>query len=224
MAIDDTIRRSLLAAAGELQGTICSVPEWAIPGGVGDPDLQRAMCVAIQGQLGAVAAVDGPLPPATKECWAGWLGKADVLVKPPSGGPVYLETKLCVVDRLYEAVWDVLKVALLTALVENSVGYVVYAAPSEGWSEREDHPLGLFQDSAMTVSELLRDTYAEAWAWCLEATKTTRPLQLPNDISTFALGSARIQAPGSDWELRAVRVEGETKLGWVSFDAEGWPG
>jgi len=222
-AIDDTIKHSLPAVAGELQGTISSIPSWALPGGLADPDLQRAVCNGIVGQLGAVAAIEGPLPPAIKDCWAGWLGKADVLVKPQQGGEVYLETKLCLIDKLYEAVWDVLKVALVTALAEHSAGYVIYVAPKDGWAPREDRPVGLFQDTDMGIAELLREEYAEAWGWCLEGTKTTRPLQLPAEIRTHHIATLRIQAPGPDWELRCIRVEGDARAGWVPFDSEGWP-
>jgi len=222
-AIDDTIRRSLLSVAGELQSTMASIPAWAAPGGVGESDLQRAMCNAIQSNMGAVAAIEGPLPAGVKDCWAGWLGRVDVLAKPEESGEVYIETKLCLIDKLYEAVWDVLKVALVTALVQDASGYVLYAAPQEGWTPREDRPVEIFGDTALTVSELLRERFPDAWAWCLDGTKTTRPISLPAEIRTERIGSARIQSPRADWEIRCIRVEGDSRGGWVSFDSEGWP-
>jgi len=56
----------------------------------------------------AVAAIEARSA-AIKDCWAGWLGKADVLVNRSRAASLSGD-KLCLIDKLYEAVWDVLKV------------------------------------------------------------------------------------------------------------------
>ena len=140
--LDETLTRALFAVAGELQITMASVPARASETGqigVRESELQRALCRALQAQLGSVASIEGPLPPTVKEHWSGRLGRADVVARLDSTD-VYFETKLCADDKLYEAVWDLLKLALLTALSEPTVGYLVYAAPEAGWKSKDRSP------------------------------------------------------------------------------------
>jgi|GEM_PF-3680539 len=222
-AMDLTIQRALLGGAGELQATMASIPAWAGAAGVRESDLQRALCNALRAQLGSVVAVEGPLPPGVKECWAGWLGRVDVLARPSGSSEVYLETKLCVIDVLYEAIWDALKLALVTTLLEGASGYLIYGAPEEGWTAREDRPIELFEDGSVGVSELLRDRHPNAWSWCLSGTKTTRPISLPAALRTEQVASVRVHTPSSEWELRCVRVQGDAQGGWIKFDGDGWP-
>jgi hypothetical protein len=154
--LDETLTRALFAVAGELQITMASVPARAAgTGQIGarESDLQRALCRALQAQLGSVASVEGPLPPAVKEHWSGRLGRADVVASLDSTN-VYFETKLCADDKLYEAVWDLLKLALLTTLPEPAVGYLVYAAPEAGWKSKSDRPTAIFEDGRTGVVEL----------------------------------------------------------------------
>jgi hypothetical protein len=222
-AMDETVKRALLGVAGELQSTMASMPEWAGGAGVRESDLQRAVCNSLQAQLGAVACVEGPLPAGVKECWAGWLGRVDVLARPDDSTDAYIETKLCVTDLLYEAVWDALKLALVTALAESASGYLIYAAPEAGWTPREDRPVEIFEEGTVGVFELLRDRHPNAWSWCLSGTKTTRPLSLPAELAVVKIGSAIIHAQDADWELRCIRVQGDAREGWIAFDGEGWP-
>ncbi len=223
--LDETLARALFAVAGELQITMPSVPARAPTAGqigVRESDLQRALCRALQAQLGSVASIEGPLPPAVKEHWSGRLGRADVVASLDSTS-VYLETKLCADDKLYEAVWDLLKLALLTALSEPAVGYLVYAAPEAGWKSKTDRPTALFEDGATGVVELLGDYCTNPWRWCLDGTKTARPTSLPARVATVRVGSAAIGTPGGAWEVRCVRVQGDAGDGWVRFGGDGWP-
>ena len=135
--MDSLLRRAIAAVAGELQVTMASVPGWAAAEGalgVRGADVQRALCSALQEQLGSVALVEGPLPGAAKDCWAGWLGRVDVLTRREDGSEAYFETQLCGVEKLHESLWDALKLALYTALSDTQEGYhSVYAAPESGW-------------------------------------------------------------------------------------------
>jgi hypothetical protein len=138
-ALDDTIRSALFAVAGDLQIAMASVPAWTSAAGevgVRESDLQRAVCRALQAQLGSVVSVEGPLPTGVKDHWSGRLGRIDVVARPAGSTDIYFETKLCGVDKLYEVIWDLLKLALLTALPEAAAGYLVYAAPEAGWTRR----------------------------------------------------------------------------------------
>lgn len=223
--LDETLTRALFAVAGELQITMASVPLRAPePGqiGVRESDLQRALCRALQAQLGSVASIEGPLPPGVKERWSGRLGRADVVASLDSAN-VYFETKLCADDKLYEAVWDLLKLALLTALPGPAIGYLVYAAPEAGWTSKPDRPTALFEDGATGVFELLGESCTNPWRWCLDGTKTARPTSLPAHLVTERVGSVIIGTPDGAWELRCVRVQGDASEGWVDFDEDGWP-
>jgi hypothetical protein len=223
--LDETLTRALFAVAGELQITMASVPARASATGqvgVRESDLQRALCRAIQAQLGSVASIEGPLPPAVKEHWSGRLGRADVVARLDST-EVYIETKLCWDDKLYEAIWDLLKLALLTALSEPAVGYLVYAAPEAGWKSKTDRPTAIFENGGTGVAELLRSRCTNPWKWCLDGTKTARPTSLPARVATKRVGNVAIGTPGGAWEVRCVRVQGDASDGWVQFGGDGWP-
>ena len=224
--MDATVRRALAAIAGELQTTMASVPGWAAAegaAGVRASDLQRAVCDALQAQLGSVACVDGPLPAGAKECWAGWLGRTDVLARIGEDSESYFETQLCGVDKLHESLWDALKLALFTALDEHRSGYLLYAAPETGWAREAHHPEAVFAGGTHWLAELLHDRYRELWGWCLSGTRTTRPISLPCELRSWPIASATIRAPATDWELRCVRVEGDAAAGWLRFNGDGWP-
>jgi hypothetical protein len=224
--MDATIRRALPAVAGELQITMASVPGWAAAegaSGVRASDLQRALCNGLQAQLGTVACIEGPLPDGVKDCWGGWLGRVDVLAKTGDGEEVYFETQLCGVEKLYEALWDALKLALFTALHEPVSGYLLYAAPETAWAREGQHPAVIFEDETTSVAELLHARYPDLWTACLRGTRSTRPVSLPFEIQTERVAQATIRAPAVDWELRCVRVQGEPSYGWTTFDSDGWP-
>lgn len=224
--MDATVRRALAGTAGELQATMASLPGWAAAegaNGVRASDLQRALCNALNSQLGALACVDGALPVGVRECWAGWLGRADVLARVPESGESYFETQLCGADKLHEALWDALKLALFTALEPGRRGYLLYAAPESAWLRAGHHPEALFEHSSLALGELLRERYGELWEWCLRGTRTTRPIALPAELHSAPIASVAISAPSVEWQLRCVRIEGEAGEGWVRFDDAGWP-
>lgn len=224
--MDATVRRALAAVAGELQVTMASLPGWAVAegtAGVRASDLQRALCSALQAQLGAVACVDGPLPDGVKEHWPGWLGRADVLAREPDGGETYFETQLCGAEKLHEALWDALKLGLITALEPHRRGYLLYAAPETAWERGTQHPQAIFEDSTMSLTELLRERYGEMWAWCLRGTRTTRPAALPTELRSTSIAHADVRSPSADWVVRCVRIEGDSSSGWTTFDESGLP-
>lgn len=226
LEMDAAVRRALPAVAGELQATIASLPGWAAAegaSGVRGSDLQRALCNALQSQLGSVACVDGPLPEGVKECWAGWLGRADVLARPREGAEAYFETQLCGPEKLHESLWDALKLALFTALDPGRIAYLIYAAPETAWAREAHHPRAIFEHGSHPVAELLRDRYEELWSWCLRGTRTTRPHALPAELRSEPIASSLIRAPSVDWELRCVRISGDDVRGWLEFDEAGWP-
>jgi hypothetical protein len=224
-AMDTTIRRALGAVAGELQSTMASLPGWAAAEGAAGArpaDLQRALCNALGAQLGAVASVEGPLPEGVKQHWAGWLGRADVLARTDAGEESYFETQLCGVEKLHEALWDALKLALFSALDASRCAYLMYAAPESAWARAGHHPEAIFAGGSLGVYELLRERDPELWEWCLRGTKTTRPQLLPAALQSTPIASASIRAPTLDWELRCVRIDAEGGE-WVGFDEDGWP-
>ncbi len=224
--IDATVRRALPAVGGELQLTMASLPGWAAAEGATGlraSDLQRALCNALQAQLGAVACVEGPLPEGVKDCWAGWLGRVDVLARHDDGHESYFETQLCGLDKLHESLWDALKLALFTALEPRRRGYLLYAAPESAWTREAHHPQAIFNGGRLSVDDLLNERDGELWEWCLRGTRTTRPLTLPSALRSTPIASICMRAPSLEWQLQCVRIEGDPAGGWIDFDDDGWP-
>jgi hypothetical protein len=127
------------------------------------------------------------------------------------------------VDKLHESLWDALKLALFTALDQPRAGYLLYAAPETAWAREGHCPDAIFAGGSVTVSELLHERHPELWGWCLTGTRTTRPVSLPASVRSEPIASATVRSPRGDWELRCVRVQGETGAGWIEFDRDGWP-
>ena len=224
--MDATVRRALPAVAGELQVTMASLPGWAAAEGatgVRASDLQRALCNALQAQRGAVACVEGPLPEGVKDCWAGWLGRVDVLARDDDAHESYFETQLCGLDKLHESLWDTLKLALFTALEPRRSGYLLYAAPESAWTREAHHPQAIFKGGHLSVDGLLHERDGELWEWCLRGTRTTRPLTLPHALRSTPIASICMRAPSLECQLQCVRIEGDPAGGWVDFDDAGWP-
>lgn len=223
--MDAIVRRALDGAAGELQAIAASLPGWAAAegaSGIRASDLQRALCNALQAQIGALASVDGPLPEGVKEQWPGWLGRADVLVR-DAGEESYFETQLCGVEKLHESLWDALKLALFTALAPGRRGYLLYAAPDSAWTREGQHAEELFEAGEIDVEELVGERRPELWESCLRGTRTTRPLALPAKLHANPIAGSELHAPSVEWRLRCVRIEGDPSVGWIRFDEHGWP-
>src|SRR5262249_7998027 len=153
------------------------------------------------------------------------LGRSstDVVVQeePSSAPDLVFELKWCQRRnaKIYEAIWDLFKVALLVEQY-GAVGYLVTAAPTDMWEAALC--ADLLGPGTWSATDLLTRTFPNGrpiWDWLLEGGNDRYPDEVPTQISTFAAGNALVRFGDLIWELRAARVEpSSTRL----LLADGW--
>ncbi len=156
--------------------------------------------------------------------WAS-VGNVDLVVrsKPGSDRLAWVaELKWCRPgdDILYEAVWDLLKMALVTTREERPSAYLITGAEKGLW--RVSPFADLFDEGEHDPAELcfreLNDrANTLAWDDLLRGGYDRYPDAVPARLHTSECG----RAPVGDWELRAVEVSVSDGR-WISMDG-GWP-
>jgi len=153
--------------------------------------------------------------------WSGRVFGPDVVIA-RAGQAGYLgfaECKWCREDKIYETLWDLLKLAVALARTHAEHAYLIVGAPAEPWG-RGGLCAELIADGAWTARELF-EHYRRAWQWLLKATRAC-PDRVPAAIETALLAAVPMHlADAPDWELRAVRI-GVPGDEWVAL-ADGWP-
>jgi hypothetical protein len=152
------------------------------------------------------------------------VGNVDVIVHPAAADDsmIALELKWCYIDKLYEAIWDLFKMALLATTGART--YLVTGATPEMWASSVGKQL--FSDGIHAPAELceVRLRWGQslrAWDDLLWGGYDKCPTRVPSEIHTTRVARETVSGSDADWELRAVRVEahGETM---TSFGG-GWP-
>jgi hypothetical protein len=153
------------------------------------------------------------------------VGHADLLVREATGTERLrwvAELKWCGPghDILYEGIWDMFKVALVTRREENPKAYLISGAEQSLW--RTSEFADLFDDATHDPVELCARRLPDrkrtlAWDDLLRGGYDSYPDQLPARIDTVAVGRAVV----GEWELRAVQVR-VTGGDWITMDG-GWP-
>jgi hypothetical protein len=215
---DEALARSLLGAAGELQAAIAEIGATAVT----ESDMRSAMRRALQMQLGP------RIDPEAKCALPYWprVGAADLAVRPddPDERRRVLELKWCRTDKLYESLWDVLKVASARQLPEVGGAYVVVAAPESRWGASPVAAELFDRDHSVAVADVLTRLKRE-WTWLLAGVTSARPVRLPEIIAVTPIADAPIHvAEGEDWSIRAIRVAAsdttiDLVAGWRPADA-----
>jgi hypothetical protein len=171
-------------------------------------------------QLGPVVLPEGAKR-FTLADWTGRLFGPDVVVA-YADRPGYLgfaECKWCREDKIFETLWDMLKLAGALRRTHAEHAYLIVGAPAEPWG-RGGLGADLIADGSWQTRELL-ERYERAWRWLLQATKA-RPTQLPATVETALVARVPIHvADAADWELRAVGVSAPGEA-WVPCE-DGWP-
>jgi hypothetical protein len=129
--MDDSFRRALFGAAGELQVAAHEVGVMR----VAEADLRAAVRRSLQLLLGARVDPEARLKLVH---WPGRLGAADIGVRESPRSSRYTalaECKWCREDKLYEALWDLLKLALASRELELESAYLIVAAPRSMWEK-----------------------------------------------------------------------------------------
>lgn len=81
----------------------------------------------------------------------------------------FAECKWCREDKIYETLWDLLKLAVALARTHAEHAYLIVGAPAEPWG-RGGLCAELIADGAWTARELF-EHYRRAWQWLLKATR-----------------------------------------------------
>jgi hypothetical protein len=214
--MDDSFRKALFGAAGELQVAAHEVGVMR----VAEADLRAAVRRSLQLLLGARVDPEARLKLVH---WPGRLGAADIGVRESPKSSRYTalaECKWCREDKLYEALWDLLKLALASRELELESAYLIVAAPRSIW-EKPARCADLFDGIRDGTGALVR-RHAREWAYLLQGNKTARPRRVPDIVASRPLGEVAIQtADADDWLLRGATVEPASD-GWLKFE-DGWP-
>lgn len=153
------------------------------------------------------------------------VGQVDLLVRKAAGSErlcLTVELKWCKSghDILYEGIWDMFKMALVTGREEHPRAYLISGAEQSLW--RTSDFAGLFDDATHDPVELCARRLPDrkktlAWDDLLRGGYDSYPDQLPARIDTVVIGRAVV----GDWELRAVQVN---VIGgdWITMEG-GWP-
>jgi hypothetical protein len=180
----------------------------------------------------AVAAIGSVFPARAEKdrkvvipYWEG-VGRVDLIVRQASGSEelaAVVELKWCGPghDILFEAIWDLFKMALGTQRDDAPHGYLITGAEKTLW---EVSPFAnLFENAEHDPAELCRHRLADAkqtlvWDETLRGGYDRSPEQVPARITTRVCGRSVV---GEDWELRAVEVLVSSEK-WIPMDG-GWP-
>jgi hypothetical protein len=149
------------------------------------------------------------------------VGNVDVVMRPAAHHEplVAIELKWCHVDKLYEAIWDLFKMALLSTTGAST--YLVTGAPLGVWEVGIGRVL--FEDAVHSPIDLcnVRLPWGQklrAWDDLLWGGHDKCPDAVPTEISTTVVA----REPGiMGWELRAIRVS-TVGNGMTAFN-DGWP-
>lgn len=159
------------------------------------------------------------------------LGRSPVDVVIPEGeDPRHprhvLELKWCQWrhDKVYEAIWDLFKIALLTRLGSVKSGHLVTGAPVELWEAAFCGDIfdgGHFETEKL-CNRILPWSRTEMVAWddLLWGGSDRFPDRVPAVIETRPLPPRRLTDGELTWEIRAVSVKAD--LNDVPF-VDGWP-
>jgi hypothetical protein len=163
----------------------------------------------------------------------GWpsLGRSgvDLAVEgPPRRYPALIEAKWCHSgrDKIYEAIWDLFKMALGLSRPETLASFLVTGAPSMMW--RTGFAVDIFEGRQFTPHELCqrmlpwgREPRWLAWDDLLYGGYDRSPDHVPAAIVTEPIVEPVELATASRWTIRAVRVSIADQTP-VCFEG-GWP-
>jgi hypothetical protein len=127
--------------------------------------------------------------------------------------------------KVYEAMWDLFKMALQTQIPTVRGAYLITGAPPAAW--QRDPCADLFNDGLHHIDQLCQRRSNTRmrwliWDWLLEGGNDRAPELVPSPIRTVSLPSVRIMAASHEWDLRAVRVEVPPDATDIPF-INGWP-
>ena len=128
-------------------------------------------------------------------------------------------------DKVYEAIWDLFKLACAVRLPSVQAGYLVTGAPAPMWLSSPCRDL--FDGGTFTPEELCSRRFRQGsrrtmWDYLLEGGYDRYPDRVPAHITTVPAGSAVVEDGDHRWLLRAVTVLPRPGPPDVPFP-NGWP-
>lgn len=184
-----------------------------------EPEFFRALDARFPGRAEKDRKLDVPAWPL--------VGNVDVLVRTaPSSRSLLLaaELKWCVENKVYEAVWDLFKMALLAERSDVGAAYLATGAPLRLWeiSGCSD----LFDTTIQSPVDLCARRFATGsrrlmWDDLLEGGYDRFPAWVPARIRTHLKAAVRMRVGAEDWELRVVQVT-PARRERLEF-RDGWP-
>jgi hypothetical protein len=166
---------------------------------------------------------------------AGWplLGRSAtdfVAISPPASRSFAHvgELKWCSpgTDKLYEVIWDLFKMALMSRRADVLTAHLITGAPACMWPNAlcgDVFSGGTYSPDELCRRRFSRGSRRTAWDDLLAGGSDRHPDRVPGQMTTVPTGEpVELRGPGGVWELRAVRVAIDESSADVPFTG-GWP-
>jgi len=120
------------------------------------------------------------------------------------------ELKWCNENKIFEGLWDIIKMTSMTEAPSVEAAYLVYGAPERYWAKPVECARELFVESAadqpgIGVPELIK-THERWWAKYILGDSGGRFPQAPKWTRIDVVAAAQLTVAGQPWTLRAVSV------------------
>lgn len=128
-------------------------------------------------------------------------------------------------EKVYEAIWDLFKMALVSRQAGVRTAHLITGAPVGMWPTALGGDIldgGTFEPSELCGRRFPRGARRTAWDHLLEGGYGRYPDRLPAQITTVPVGAVDVSGPGGRWLLRAVRVAVEGATAELECPG-GWP-
>lgn len=136
--------------------------------------------------------------------WSPQPGGVDLSVPLESGRAALIELKWANDNKIFEALWDAVKLADAEQLPEIEGAYLCYGA-SEHWWSKPAEGAEVFGAGDVPIVHLIR-RYQDWWDRYILADSTGRPQSSPESLTVTPVSDLTLQIHGQPWRLRTVRL------------------
>jgi hypothetical protein len=166
-----------------------------------EKDLKLAMSEALEAQGANVRSeVRYTLPH-----WEPQPGAVDLTVPDSAGRYLLAELKWANDNKIYEALWDAVKLADATQLDEVGGVYLVSGASDAHWTKPVECA-EMFDSGACHLVDLIKQ-HQEWWDRYILGDSTGRPISSPATLNITSVSDVRFCVHETVWRLRTVRLD-----------------